>query len=301
VKRRQFLTMLAIATPAFMTPGLTHAFDFGIKLPGGLELNSDTVKKSYEGGKKIIAGFDDITPEQEYYIGRSVAAIILSKYKPLDHERSRQYVNVMGKTLAQASDRPATFAGYRFLVLDTNEINALSAPGGFVFVTKGLLKCCKSEAAMASVLAHEIGHVQRKHGLQTIQNSRITESVTALAITGTSTFSGGSLKRLTTSFDGALSDITTTMIDSGYSRSFEDEADSDAVTIMQRVGYDPNTFVDMLKVMKERLKPDGKGFARTHPSPDDRIEEVVGVIGGYTKPKPSLTRGFRFLSMTGGI
>ncbi|MDC0336393.1 M48 family metalloprotease [Pseudodesulfovibrio sp.] len=301
MKRRQFLAALAVATPAVLAPSLSWGFNFGIKLPGGLEVDSDKIVDSYKSGKKIVAGFEDITPEQEYYIGRSVAAIVLSKYQPLDHERSHQYVNVMGKMLAQASDRPETFGGYRFLVLDTDEINALSAPGGFIFISKGLLKCCRTEDAMASVLAHEIGHVQRKHGLQAIQKSRITEGVTTLALTGTSTFSGGTLSNLTTAFDGALTDITTTLIDNGYSREFEDEADHDAVTIMQRVGYNPNTFVDMLKVMEDRIKPDGKGFARTHPSPEDRIEVVEGVIGGYTKPKLPMTRGFRFMSMTGGM
>ena len=90
-----------------------------------------------KSGKKLISGFEDITPEQEHYIGRSVAAVILSKYRYCNHRNGQRYVNVMGQTLAQASDRPETFGGYHFLILDTDEINALSAPGGFVFVTKG--------------------------------------------------------------------------------------------------------------------------------------------------------------------
>lgn len=301
MKRRDFLTAMALTGPALLAPSLAKAFNFGLNLPGGLEVDTDTIKKSYQGGKKLVSGFEDITPEQEYYIGRSVAAIILSQYKPLDHERSRSYVNVMGQTLAQVSDRPETFGGYRFMVLDTEEINALSAPGGFIFVTKGLLECCRNEDAMASVLAHEIGHVQRKHGLQAIQKSRITEGVTTLALAGTSTFSGGALADLTKAFDGALTDITSTLIDSGYSRAFEDEADTDAVTILKRVGYDPNTMVDMLEVMKERIKPDGKGFARTHPSPEDRIKVVDTALGGYRKPTIPMARGFRYMAMTGGM
>jgi len=301
MKRRQFLTLLTVAAPALLAPGLSSAFDFDIAIPGVGTVNTDKMKKAFEGGKKVVAGFEDITPEQEYYVGLSVAATILTKYKPLEHKRSKQYVNVMGKVLAQASDTPETFGGYHFMVLDTDEINALSAPGGFIFVTKGLLKCCKTEDAMASVLAHEIAHVQRKHGLQAIQSSRITEGVTTLVLAGTSTFSSSALADLTNTFDGTISDITTTMIESGYSREAEDEADHDAVIIMQRIGYDPNAFVDVLKIMKERIKPDSKGFAKTHPSPEDRIEIVEGVIGGYSKPKPSIPRKFRFMSMTGGL
>ncbi|BCS87993.1 M48 family metalloprotease [Pseudodesulfovibrio sediminis] len=298
MKRRHFLASLATVAPALLIPGLAQAF--GITL-GDFEIDTDTVVDALKSGKKIAAGFKDITPEQEYYIGRSVSAYILTKYKPLKHNKSRQYVNVMGQTLAMASDLPETFGGYHFLVLDSDEINALSAPGGFVFVTKGLLQCCTTEDAMAAVLAHEIGHVQRQHGLQAIQKSRVSDGVTTLALTGTSTFSGGTLKELTTTFDGTIKDITTTMIDSGYSRSFEEEADTDAVTIMQRVGYNPNYIVDMLSVMKSRIKPDGRGFARTHPSPDDRMKVVTQAIGPYCKPKPNMNRGMRFLRMTGGM
>ncbi len=300
MKRRQFLSTLACIAPVLVVPSVTRAFDLDLGLPG-MKISTKDIKKAYKGSKKVVKDFEDITPEQEYYIGRSVSAIILSKYPTLDHDRSRKYVNVTGSLLAQASGRPETFGGYRFMILDTDEINALSAPGGFIFVTKGLLKCCKTEDAMASILAHEIGHVQRKHGLQAIQKSRVTEGVTTLALPDTSTMSGGTLSDLTKTFDGALTDITTTMIDKGYSREFEDEADIDAVAIMKRVGYDPNAFVDMLKIMKKQIKPDGKGVARTHPTPDDRIEIVEGAIGGYTKPKRSLPRNFRFMSMTGGL
>ena len=292
MKRRQFLTMLGSAMPILLSPSMLHAF--GIDLPGGLSFDTDDVKKVYDSTQKIAAGFEDITPEQEYYIGRSVAAIILSRYKPSNHKASYNYVNVMGQALAQASDRPETFGGYRFMVLDSPEINALSAPGGFIFVTSGLLQCCNTEDAVASVLAHEIGHVQRKHGLQAIQESRITDGVTVLAITGTSTFSGGTLKTLTTTFDDTLTDITTTMIDSGYSRSFEEEADQDAVTIMQRIGYDPNAFIDMLNIMKQRITPSGTGFAKTHPSPEDRIEVVEDIIGCYRQPAACAARNARF-------
>ena len=299
MKRRQFLTALAMATPAVLTLRAIRAS------AGFLDDLTDIVPTEvttiFESGKKIAAGFEDITPEQEYYLGRSVAAIILSRYKPLNHPHSLAYINVMGQTLAQASDRPETFGGYHFMVLDTAEINALSAPGGFIFVSKGLLKCCTSEDAMAAVLAHEIGHVQRQHGLQAIQQSRISDGVTTLAITGTSTLSGGTLKELTTTFDDSIKDITTTMIDSGYSRSAEDEADADAVTIMQRLGYDPNAIIDMLNEMRKRMIPDSKGFARTHPTPTQRIEGITNIIGSYKRPGPCPPRAARFSRMTKGI
>ncbi|MCJ2163461.1 MULTISPECIES: M48 family metalloprotease [unclassified Pseudodesulfovibrio] len=296
MNRRHFLTSLGLAVPALLSPLPVWAFGSFLEDLG--DVVPDEVTTIFQSGKKIAAGFEDITPEQEHYIGRSVAAVILSKYRYAKDRNSQKYLNIMGQTLAQASDRPETFGGYHFLVLDTEEINALSAPGGFIFVTRGLIHCCKSEDAMAAVLAHEIGHVQRKHGLQAIQKSRVTDGVTTLALVGTSTMSGGKLKELTQTFDSSIKDITSTMIESGYSRSCEDEADADAVTIMQRMGYDPNAIIDMLTEMKTRLKPDSKGFGRTHPSPDDRITNILEIIGRYEKPVPAKPRDDRFKSMT---
>lgn len=299
MRRRHFLKALAVAAPLLLSPLGSKAFaglfdELGDVLP-------DEVNAIFKSGKKLISGFEDLTPEQEYYIGRSVAAVILSKYPYCNHRNSQRYINIMGQTLAQASDRPETFGGYHFLVLNTDEINALSAPGGFVFVTKGLLGCCNSEDAMASVLAHEIGHVQRQHGLQAIQKSRITEGATALALAGTATLSGGKLKELTKTFDDSIQDITTTMIDSGYSRAFEEEADQDAVTIMQRLGYDPNAIIDMLNVMRTRFTPQSKGFARTHPAPAVRIANIQKIIGPYHRPVAVKPRNDRFASMTKGL
>ena len=299
MNRRRFLATMAALTPALLTSSAT--LSFASFLDDLTDVMPEEVSAVFKSGKKIISGFDDITPEQEHYIGRSVAAVILSRYPYANHRSSQKYVNLLGQSLAQASDRPETFGGYHFLVLDSDEINALSAPGGFVFVTKGLIRCCETEDAMAAVLAHEIGHVQRQHGLQAIQESRITDGVTTLAIVGTSTMSGGTLRDLTRTFDDSIKDITTTMIDSGYSRSWEEEADTDAVTIMQRIGYDPNAMVDMLNRMRSRLKPDGKGFAKTHPSPEDRIETVTEIIGQYRCPKPPQARTARLASMTKGL
>lgn len=107
----------------------------------------------------------EITPRQEYYIGRAVAATILKQYRPWNHPAANAYVNKVGQSLALVSDAPQTFGGYHFLVLDSPEINAFAAPGGLILVSRGLLACCGSEDELAAVLAHEISHVQLKHGL----------------------------------------------------------------------------------------------------------------------------------------
>ncbi len=249
----------------------------------------------------LMKSFEDFTPEQEYYIGRTVGAIIVNQYQPYDNEYANKYINVLGQTLAQASDMPETFAGYRFLILDTDEINAFAAPGGLIFVSRGLLRCAKNEDAVAAILAHEVGHVQLKHGLQAIKKSRITSALTNVAIEGVKKHGDKELAELTNVFGDSISDITTTLITNGYSRSFEKKADMVAVTILQRVGYDPNGMIDMLNIMQERLQPGGLDFAKTHPSPEDRIADLQEAIGQYSQVESPEVRQQRFIAALGKI
>ncbi|MBF0111900.1 MAG: M48 family metalloprotease [Desulfamplus sp.] len=225
--------------------------------------------------------FEDFTPEQEYYIGRSVGAMILQKYRPYTNQATNQYINLLGQSLAMASDRPQTYGGYHFLIQDSQEINALAAPGGFIFITRGLLRCCKSEDALASVLAHEVAHVQEKHGIQAIEKSRITSALTTIGIEGAKSFGSAELANLTRTFESSISDITTTLINNGYSKSFEKSADINAITTLKRVGYDPNGLLDMLAIMKQRLVPGKNDFGQTHPTPDDRIAVIEKQIGSF--------------------
>ncbi len=232
-----------------------------------------------QSAQAVQQSFQDFTPEQEYYIGRSVAAVILTKYRPYDDPAATRYINLLGQSLAMASDRPETFKGYHFLILDSDDINALSAPGGFVFVTRGLLRCAKNEDQVAAILCHEITHVVLKHGLQAIKKSRITSALTNAALTGVEVAGPSDVAQLTATFSDSINDITSTMINSGYSREFEVQADRGAVDLMKRVGYDPWALVDVLEVMKLRLKPGGNDFAKTHPDPAFRIEVVEKEIG----------------------
>ncbi len=251
-------------------------------------------QSAYKVGKSIARSLEDITPEQEYYIGRTVAAMILGKYKTYNNKKANHYINVMGQTLARASDLPETFSGYHFLIQNSAEINAFAAPSGFIFLTRGILRCCEHEDAVAAILAHEIGHVQHRHGLKSIEKSRITSAVTTLGMEGAKQYSSGMISTLTSVFEDSITDITSTMINNGYSRSFEQEADKAAVTILKRVGYNPNGLVAMLKTMKTKLKPGAKDFAKTHPSPESRIEDVQKLIGEYAKVTVPKARQARF-------
>jgi predicted Zn-dependent protease len=253
--------------------------------------HSDSIIKS---GTAVMKAMEDFTPEQEYYIGRTVGAVVVNKYKPYNDNSANQYINVVGQTLAQASSLPETFNGYHMLILDSPEINAFATPAGHIFVTRGMLGCCRNEGELAAVLAHEVGHVENRHGIDAIEKSRVTDAVTIIGLEATKTFADSDIADLTAIFEDSINDITTTMINNGYSRSFEREADKSAVTIMERVGYNPASLIAMLEVMDSRLKPEGVDFAKTHPSPQSRIEDLSKIVSGNKKPSFTSVQEKRF-------
>ncbi len=238
------------------------------------DIDTQDVENIAETAREVKKSFQDITPEQEYYIGRAVGAVILNQYEPYDVDRVNDYLNLLGQTLAMASDRPELFSGYHFLVLDSGEINAFATPSGLIFVTRGMLRLTRNEGMVAAVLAHEIGHVVNKHGLKAIKQSRITSALGKIAVTAGETLGGQELASLTMDFKDSIGDITGTLITSGYSRVNEYDADRQAVKILSRLGYDPGGLIDLLEEMDKQLVPGGQDFAKTHPEPQKRINAV---------------------------
>ena len=295
------LCALALASlPACKTMDTLSELGAGVAVATGVVTpqQGESIKKA---GSAIGKTFESITPEQEYYIGRTVGAMVLNQYKPLDNKAANHYLNVLGQTLAQFSDKPETFGGYHFLIMETDDVNAFSAPGGLIFISRGMIRCCQNEDALAAVLAHEIGHVELQHGLQAISKSRMTSALTILATESAKSFGGKELAQLTEAFEGSIADITSTMMNNGYSREYERQADRVAVTILQRSGYDPNGLTAMLTQMKKQLKPGGHDFAKTHPSPDSRIKDIAKWIGPVKPVVSSTVRQARFQAAAGGI
>jgi predicted Zn-dependent protease len=257
-------------------------------------ITSQQAQSIVRAGDAVQKSFADITPEQEYYIGRAVGATIVSKYKVYDEDAATRYVNLVGQTLAQASDKPETFAGYHFLILDSDEINAFAAPGGFIFISRGMLRLCHSEDELAAVLAHEIGHVQLAHALRAIKTSRLTSAFTILAAEGAKNYGGEAVAQLTQQFEGSISDVTQTLVVNGYGRGQEREADKVAVTILGRVGYDPWALSRVLAEMGKHLKPGGHDFAATHPPPSSRIEDLHKQLDGVAAIPVPAARQMRY-------
>ena len=252
-------------------------------------------------GQSLDKTFADITPEQEYYIGRAVGATVVSQYKVYDQDRATEYINQIGQSLALVSIKPETFGGYHFLILESDEINAFAAPGGFIFLSRGMLRLCRSEDDVAAVLAHEIGHVELQHALRAIKGSRLTGALTTLAVEGAKSFGGEQLAQLTEAFEGSIGDITGTLMNSGYARKQEYQADESAIRILKAMGYDPRALPRVLNEMQKQLKPERHDFAATHPPPQDRVKDLEKMIGNAPEKQIPAARQKRFAKALGGI
>jgi predicted Zn-dependent protease len=263
-----FLSVLAAALLSGC--GEVSKVGTGIAQGAGL-ITAEQGKAITTSAVALDKSFQDITPEQEYYIGRAVVAQVLQSYPPLDQSEANTYVNLLGQSLAVFSKRPETFGGYHLLLLNSNEINAFAAPGGLILVTRGMLRCCTTEDELAAVLAHEICHVEKKHGLAAIKGARLTEAFVIMASESAKQLAGENLAKLTSQFEGSVNDVVKTLTTSGYSQAQEFDADNAAADLLNRAGYPKAAMITMLERMQKLTSTGGPGFAKTHPSAKSRI------------------------------
>ena len=229
-----------------------------------------------------------MTDQEEYYVGRAVGATILGQYKLSPSPRLNEYVNSIGALIALASNRPTTFGGYHFAVLDTEEVNALACPGGTIFVTRGMIKNAQREDDLAAILAHEVAHVNHKDGLASIQKSRWAQAVTLLGTEAARKVGGADFANLVSLFEGSVGDVTKTLLVKGYSREQEIEADGKALIFLQRLGYDPHALYDTLdRMAKEQSKGKGGGIFSTHPGMDQRLLRIKATLSQNQWPRRS--------------
>ena len=254
-------------------------------------------------GKALRKSFSDITEEEEYYIGRSVAALILSTYPVYENEPLTRYINTIGQAVVFSSERPEIYAGYHFLVLDTGEVNAMAAPSGFIFITRGLLERCDDEEMLASILAHEVGHVCAKHGLRSIKKSRLVDAFRVIGEEAGRKYASEELAELTAIFEDVLGDIVATLIERGYDRKFEYEADEMSVEFAAETGYSPQGLLGFLQTMVgDSSAVSGKGWFKTHPTAEERIKRTEKNLRAIKNPpQEEPLRTARFERMKAGL
>lgn len=239
-------------------------------------VSSSQADALFAAGGKLAKAATPLSEEEEYYLGRGVAAVVLSQYRPYRKPALQAYVNKVAAAVAANSNRPETFGGYHVQILDTAEINALSAPGGFIFVSRGFLAIMPDEEALAAVLAHEVGHIALGHGVSAISQANLTEALTIVGKEAVASSANGLAAELTAVFGDSVKQVTDTLLTKGYSRSQEYAADEYAAVVLQRTGYDPKGLVTMLKALETKGAAEGSegGWYATHPEPKRRLGEL---------------------------
>ncbi len=226
-------------------------------------------------GRKELAFF---SPDQEIALGNDIDKEIREKYKVIDDSRTQARLNSVGSTIADVSDRQSV--PYKFILVELEDINAFTIPGGNVYVTTGLMKAVDSNDELASVIAHEIGHVAARHPIKRIEATYGYTFLTGFALAFLNPGSTAEVERAR-QVQGLMNTVYNFVV-LGYSRRDELAADVLGLRYMQRAGYDQRAMISfMTKLMEiEPKMPEWTVFTRSHPYMKDRIaamEEYLAV------------------------
>lgn len=245
----------------------------------GGDSGSDAAIEAAAGAADVVEQMKKrFTPEQEYYLGRAVAAHLIAQYG-LDPDENRQaYVRRVGSALVELSGRiRTTYAGYHFAVLASPTANGMSGPGGFVFVTRGALDLARSEEEVAAILAHEIAHVSLKHGEAVIRAGETWKAgITAVGRTAAAVDNSAVGDQLAGLLGKTAGDFAKKLAETGYGRQYEYAADAEGTQVLSDSGYAPNSIATYLAVLPDRPST---GWT-AHPESADRIEKIEAVARG---------------------
>ncbi len=246
---------------------------------GGL---SGVLKKGQELKQKA----DDliISDAEERQIGEDVSAQLRTRFGVVQDPAIHRYVTLVGMTLAKQSDRPNL--AWTFIVLDTDGVNAFASPGGLVHVTRGALGIVKSEAELAGVLGHEIGHVTRKHTVNAIKKNNLVKMGSEVA---------ASRSTILGQISGAAYE---NIIENSFDRGDEVDADKVSVQLTQKAGYAPALLAEFLTRLDERNKnmPERNGLFASHPETRIRIDAIrkLAGSGGGALVEPRYTASVKY-------
>jgi len=253
------------------------AFNLGEALKGAVEKQKQeaaapTQAASGNESKPAATSFNLKKPSQqeEIQLGREITGNLLGASALVKDDALQQYVNQVGRWVALQSERPDL--PWHFGVIESEDINAFAAPGGYVIITKGLYRKLGSEADLAGVLAHEIGHVIKKHHLKVIQKQQLL-SLGANLLGESIAKDNNTVQKLI----GSGAEICARSLD----KDAEFEADRIGVVLAGRAGYDPYGLPAVLAGIGHTSKDDGSValLFKTHPHPDERLARLGEAIG----------------------
>ena len=212
------------------------------------------------GGKKLVITRESI--EEELELGKATAAQILGANRLLTNERTQNYVNLVGRHIANQTKRKDL--KWSFGVIDSSAINAFAAPGGYILITSGLMNELQSEDELAAVLAHEVAHVIRKHHYRVMRKQKMLE------------FGAQSVKIVGADEVNKLSNMTAQILARGLDKKAEFEADQDGMVYSARAGYDASALYSVLNRLGALIADKSTELLNaTHPSYGDREQFLI--------------------------
>ncbi|NWG86051.1 MAG: M48 family metalloprotease [Hydrogenophilaceae bacterium] len=268
------MKMRLILLACLLSGSLAQAADFGGLLRGvlngGVQIGPQQETPQDNNGDAVgnlvgalLSG--NTSPEQERLIGQQISGNLLGAAPLVGDAALQRYVNRVGRWVASTSERPDL--AWRFGVVESEDINAFAAPGGYVFVTKGLYKKLQNEAELAAVLGHEIGHVVRQHHLKLLQQSQMVAAVGGLLGQRL-----GNKNQLIQNLIGNGAEIVARSLD----KDAEYEADRIGMVLSARAGYDPYALPAVLQEIGHVPAQDSRMalLYKTHPHPEDRLARL---------------------------
>lgn len=223
------------------------------------------------GKNEFILGGSSAADDAE--LGRRTSAEIDKQYQQANvHPAIRSYVNSIGQKIAAVSHAPDI--SWQFNIIDDESVNAFALPGGYIYITTGILRAMKNEAQLAAVLSHEAVHVTARHSAAAMGR----QTLFSVGIDIIDIFVEGKAK-IATQAAGVISQFEGLR----YSRSHENEADLYGLDYLVDAGYNPQAMVGLMEVLNEQSKNRTIDFFSTHPSPSNRIEKIQAQISkkGY--------------------
>jgi len=209
------------------------------------------------------------SPAEERRLGAEEARRLEARARIITIPQVQAYLDQLGKRIASVTESP--HIEYGFHVLNTKAVNAFALPGGFVYVTRGLMLAARDEGEFASVLAHEIGHVVARHGTGRLSRNQLIAFLTSM---------GGSL--LVGDLASPIMGLVTNLEGLSYSRGDETTADDLATAYLYQAGFDPAAMAEFFDVMwRSRNEPHLARFLLTHPPSLDRAARVRWRISGW--------------------
>ena len=252
----------------------------------------------WSGAPANAQGISVISLKTEKKIGKRMDPVILKQMGYYADPFLQDYVKRIGQKLVRVSDKRAI--RYEFKVVDEYRENAMAVPGGYIYITRGMLAVLNSEAELAGVLGHEIAHITQRHGARQMTKALGAQILTLAAAAGGAIAGGGSIVPAIALTQGVMANILR-----GHGREFEFESDEKGLYYAWKAGYDPRESAKFMRRLRqlERLRGIGyHGFGATHPESTMRILKLEGQAHALVRPGQKLAvKADRYRAQLSGL